>query len=410
MRFSAITEDMRILAIETSCDETGVAVLESSGSFPELSFITLGNALYSQVKVHAQYGGVFPNIAKREHARTLVPLTRIALGEASIKKEVRQDISESAEASLRHILAREGGLADELVAFLKETGRPALDAIAVTQGPGLEPTLWVGITFAEALAEAWGLPLLPANHMEGHLLSSLVRPKNYSHILENVRIVGEMKEVTLPVLALLVSGGHTELILMRDWLSYEYLGSTLDDAVGEAFDKVARIVGLPYPGGPEISKLAERAREKNSTSSFIFPRPMINTKNLDFSFSGLKTAVLYAVQAKEFLTETDKEGVALEFENAVADTLVAKTKKAIGETGAKTFVLGGGVAANTHIRRELKKMVETDFPDVDIRFPDPKNTGDNAVMIAIAALCHAEKEGVHSYRHIAAEGNLSLEK
>ncbi len=416
---------MRILAIETSCDETGVAILESSGTFPNLSFAVLGNALYSQAHIHEQYGGVFPNIAKREHARTLVPLTRLALEEAKLGRSP-YEIAGATRAELQKLLAREEELFEAILPLL-EGGKPALDAIAVTQGPGLEPALWVGISFAEALAEAWGLPLIPANHMEGHLLSSLANvtntpeaPSIHSQILKNLRMNAEVRKMQisktgLPALALLVAGAHTELVLMKEWLSYQLLGSTLDDAAGEAFDKVARILGLPYPGGPHISRLAEGAREKNMTPSFTLPRPMLHSKNLDFSFSGLKTAVLYATQEKEFLSEQDKEEMALEFENAVADTLVAKTKKALaepclpaGRASIRTFVLGGGVAANTHLRRELRKMIETEFPDVDIRFPEVKDTGDNAVMIGIAALCHAKKDGLHSYRHIAAKGNLSL--
>lgn len=386
---------MKILAIETSCDETGVALVESSGVFPELSFAVRGNALYSQAKIHEQYGGVFPNIARREHARTLIPLTRIALKEAGLFIEARLEIRDAKAAAVRDILKKEEGLLTEMLPFLGNMEKPAIDAIAVTQGPGLEPALWVGISYAQALAEAWEVPLIPANHMEGHLLSSLVQD-------------GNLRGVKLPALALLISGGHTEFVLMKDWLSYEMLGSTLDDAAGEAFDKVARILGLPYPGGPQISRLAESAREKGVRPSLSLPRPMLHSKNLDFSFSGLKTAALYATQEKEFLAERDKEELALEFENAVADTLTAKAKKALAESGAQTFVLGGGVAANTHIRRQLKKMIETEFPDVSIRFPEPKDTGDNAVMIGIAALCHIEKRGFGSYHRIAAEGNLSF--
>ncbi len=358
---------MKVLAIETSCDETAVAVVAGEKLSNGFSFQVLQSALISQANLHAEYGGVYPNLAKREHEKNLP------------------------------------------IIFEKFTNKN-IDAIAVTQGPGLEPALWSGITFAQNLAKEWQKPLIPINHMEGHLISSLAQPtENHSSILQNTR---------MPLLALLVSGGHTELILSKEWFRYEVIGETLDDAVGEAFDKVARMLGLPYPGGPEISKLAERVRSAKDSplhaeeSPWKLPRPMLNSKNLDFSFSGLKTAVLYALRdlTKESpLQEDEKAAFAREFEDAVADVLIAKTRKALAETGAKTFVIGGGVAANAFLRESLKKLFETEFPEVDFRLPDLSITGDNAIMIAEAALARALSGLDDTTKgEIRAVGNLSI--
>ena len=371
---------MKILAIETSCDETGAALVEGHKTENGFVFTQLGNAaLNSQAKLHAEYGGVYPNLAKREHEKNLPIILEQAL---------------------------------------KQTEGVEIDAIAVTQGPGLEPALWAGITFAEALAKERKLPLIPANHMEGHLISSLVQD-------------GKLENVQLPVLGLLISGGHTEYVLMKEWFKYEVIGETQDDAVGEAFDKVARMLGLPYPGGPQISKLAEQARSEaemsRSTGSsprkgpraaslpdhflgdipVTLPRPMIHDKNLNVSFSGLKTAVLYMLRDAggiHTLSSEQVAAIALEFENAVGDIFISKTRRALEETDAKTFVIGGGVAANTYLRTRLVKFLEDEFPNVEMRLPELSITGDNAVMIAEAALARAlsgiddvAKEPVRAY-------------
>ncbi|HVY72787.1 MAG TPA: tRNA (adenosine(37)-N6)-threonylcarbamoyltransferase complex transferase subunit TsaD [Candidatus Paceibacterota bacterium] len=332
---------MNILAIETSCDETGVALVSGTKTENGFAFAELGAfALNSQAKLHAEFGGVYPNLAKREHEKNLPIILEQAL---------------------------------------KNVGDEPIDAIAVTQGPGLEPALWAGITFAENLAKEKNLPLIAANHMEGHLISSLVQ----DGLLENVQ---------LPVLGLLISGGHTEYVLMREWFNYEVIGETQDDAVGEAFDKVARMLGLPYPGGPQISKLAEQARVENMTSDLELPRPMLHNKDLNVSFSGLKTAVLYKLRdmgGVQNLSHEQKMVFALEFETAVGDIFVAKTRRALEETDAKTFVIGGGVAANTYLRERLVMFLEDEFPNVEVRLPNLAITGDNAVMIAEAALARA---------------------
>lgn len=381
---------MRILAIETSCDETAVAILEGSGTFPNLSFHILGNALLSQAQKHAEFGGVFPNLAKREHAATIVPLIEDALKQAGLLSEENHPV-----ALPEGLFAHEPGLAEQMTAFLSRTAIPEIDAVAVTAGPGLEPALWVGINAAKALGVAWNLPVLPQNHMEGHFLSALIQNDK----IENIE---------LPVLGLLISGGHTEFVAMKEWLSYQTIGETVDDAVGEAFDKTARLLGLPYPGGPQISKLAEAARAENLRSPFSLPRPMQKSGDLRFSFSGLKTAVLYTVQKIETLTDELKKLLALEFENAVGDVLRDKTRKALEDTGARAFLIGGGVAANTHIRRTLTSLIETDFPHTKLYMPHPKDTGDNAVMIAQAALVSLMSGQQPKGGDIRANGNLGF--
>lgn len=333
---------MKVLAIETSCDETGVAIVEAHQAGDSYQFSVLGSALLSQAELHAAYGGVYPNLAKREHEKNL-PL----MLEEAIKKSGLKNASE-------------------------------VDAIVVTKGPGLEPALWTGVEFAKQLARDCAVPLFPVNHMEGHLISSLIKD-------------GKIEKIEFPILALLISGGHTEFILNKNWFAYEIIGKTLDDAVGEAFDKVARMLSLPYPGGPEISKAASVARAQNIEAETKLPRPMLATETCDMSFSGLKTAALYALRDMGGIQKLSADQVtafAREFENAVTDVLVAKTKKALEATGAKIFVIGGGVAANKHIRETLEREMKNDFPDVEFRLPELAITGDNAIMIAEAALMH----------------------
>lgn len=341
---------MKILAIETSCDDTGMTMMEARGTnFP--TFRILADELANQAKLHSSYGGVYPNLAKNEHIKNLPILFKKVTKKSKVKKA---------------------------------------DAIMVTTGPGLEPSLWTGITFAEKLAKEWKVPLVPVNHMAGHIISVFGKNKGSFKI----------PKVKFPVLSLLVSGGHTELVISRDFLKHKVIGRTLDDAAGEAFDKVARMLGLPYPGGPEISRLAEKIRNKKYNSKFSFPRPMIGSKNLDFSFSGLKTSVLYFTQKNK---NFDKSLVAMEFEDAVIETLVFKTKKAIEENNIKTLIVGGGVAANKHLRRELVNAL----PDVKILFPTLPLARDNAVMIGMAGYLNYLKSHKRNYK-IRAHGSLRL--
>ena len=319
---------MKILAIETSCDDTGVTILETRG---KNSFRILADELASQAKMHSAYGGVYPSLAKREHIKNLPILLEKVLRKAKIKKT---------------------------------------DMIAVTYGPGLEPCLWTGITFAQALAKKWNVPIIPVNHMEGHIFSVFGKNKGSFKI----------PKIKFPVLSLLVSGGHTELVISKNWLKHKIIGETLDDAAGEAFDKVARMLGLPYPGGPEISRLAESLRIKKYESKIKFPRPMLKSENLDFSFSGLKTAVLYLTKKIGKLDKKKKAQIALEFENAVVETLVYKTKKAVLEHKINTLIVGGGVSANKHLQRELKKSLGQ---KTKVLLPTRELARDNAIMIGM---------------------------
>lgn len=384
---------MKILAIETSCDETAIAILECAGDEQGATFGILGNALHSQVDTHREFGGVFPAVAKREHAKNLTPLLQAALTESTLLEDGATGIP----AGFDDLLSREYELATTLRAFLETRAIPDIDAIAVTHGPGLEPALWVGINFAKALAHAWQKPLIPINHMEGHMLVSSVAKSGARSLAYTAH--------ELPLLGLLISGGHTELIEMHEWLSYRLLGETRDDAVGEAFDKVARMLDLPYPGGPEISKLAEAARADGTPSPFTLPKPMIDSGDLDFSFSGLKTAVMYLIKDRT-LDEFEKMKLAQAFEDAVADVLYAKTAHALADTGAKSLLIGGGVAANTHIARVFTERLATEFPHVTLLIPDKSLTGDNAIMIGVAGYFRALKK---DYREdFVATGTLSL--
>ncbi|MDE1919201.1 MAG: tRNA (adenosine(37)-N6)-threonylcarbamoyltransferase complex transferase subunit TsaD [Patescibacteria group bacterium] len=395
---------MRILAVETSCDETAIAVVEAEGDERSAHFRVLGNALLSQIEKHKEYGGVFPALAKREHAKNLVPILEAALEEAELLHEDTQAIPEEMCSKIAKILEREPGLEEQFFAFISECEPPEIDAIAVTAGPGLEPALWVGINFAKALALVWDKPLVAVNHMEGHVISALATTATTSTRFDLV-----ISEVEMPVLALLISGGHTELVLMKEWLQYELVGQTRDDAVGEAFDKVARMLGLPYPGGPEISRLAEKIREiEGEASTFALPRPMMHDATCDFSFAGLKTAVLYLLKKHPEIGESEKQHIAHEFENAVADVLWKKTSRALEETGAKTLVIGGGVSANAHIRRVFTIKTGSEHPDVTLRIPAAALTTDNAIMIALAGYFRALRKDFADPETLSANGNRSL--
>ncbi len=411
---------MNILAIETSCDETAIAVLECTGDENDARFNVLGNALLSQIEIHKEYGGVFPMLAKREHAKNLVPILEAALEEAELLREDAQVISHELRNEIAALLEREPGLSEQFFELLSEVEPPAIDAIAVTAGPGLEPALWVGINFARALALLWGKPIVAVNHMEGHVLAALAREDGDDLVIE---------DVAMPVLALLISGGHTELVLMKEWLEYELIGQTRDDAVGEAFDKVARMLNLPYPGGPEISRLAEALRsqatrkhsgrpeggvprtfsqEPGDERQFSLPRPMIHDDTCDFSFAGLKTAVLNLLKARDDLNDDEKMQLAHEFENAVGDVLWKKTARALEQSGAQTLVIGGGVSANTHIRRVFTQGVADETPHVSLRIPAARLTTDNAIMIGLAGYYRALREDIANPGTLTANGNRSL--
>jgi len=310
---------MLILGIETSCDETGVALYDGR---------LLAHAVHSQVEMHDEYGGVVPELASRDHIRRLVPLVRHVLG-----------------ASGRQIKDLKG--------------------IGYTEGPGLAGALLVGATFAHGLAAALGIPALGIHHLEGHLLSPLL----------------SARAPKFPFIALLVSGGHTQLMRVDGVGRYELLGETQDDAAGEAFDKTAKLLGLGYPGGPELSRLAEGG----VAGRYRLPRPMIGSPDLDFSFSGLKTAVLTLIKK-----EHAKPDVARAFVDAVVDVLVAKSIHALQSTGLTRLVIAGGVGANQQLRSALNK--EAKLRGFDLFYPEPELCTDNGAMIAFAAALRLQKE------------------
>jgi N6-L-threonylcarbamoyladenine synthase len=306
---------MRVLGVETSCDETGVAVYDSERGL-------LAHALYSQVKLHAEYGGVVPELASRDHVRKLLPMVEAAL---------------------------------------KEAGPGKMDGIAYTAGPGLVGALLVGACLARSLAYAWGVPVAGVHHMEGHLLAPML----------------EHPKPEFPFVALLVSGGHTMLVEVEGVGRYRTLGESIDDAAGEAFDKVAKLLGLPYPGGPALAVLAERGRP----GVFKFPRPMTDRPGLDFSFSGLKTAVLVAMKAAATDDQT-RADLARGFEEAVVETLAIKCERALKQTGQRRLVVAGGVGANRRLRARLTELMAA--LGGSVFYPRAEFCTDNGAMIAYA--------------------------
>jgi len=351
---------MIILAIETSCDDTCVAILEiRSGKLKIRS-----NVVSSQVKLHAKYGGVYPTLAKREHQQNL-PI----------------------------ILKR----------VVKKADNPKINLIAVTIGPGLEPCLWVGVNFAKELAEKINSPIVPINHIEAHILANFIGGVQGS----------KTKTQNFPAICLVVSGGHTQLILMENFGKYKILGETRDDAAGECFDKVARILGLDYPGGPAIAVEAAKFQILNSKFRINLPRPMIYQKNYDFSFSGLKTAVLYNFKNQPLKIRKSKDYIqkmSAEVQQAVIDVLIYKTIKAAKNYKAKTIILGGGVTANQELRKQFKRKVEKEIPGTKYLLPDIKFSTDNAVMIALTAYFNYLKEGIKKWKEIEADANLRIDE
>jgi N6-L-threonylcarbamoyladenine synthase len=392
---------MKILGIETSCDETGICIIETENNSSDSKIKILGNQLYSQIAIHAQYGGVFPMMAKREHAKNLVPQLEKCLVEANFfKLKVESEKLKVSEEKIKEILARENDLSKDLIELIEKIEKPDIDMIAVTNGPGLEPALWVGVCFAKAISEAWNIPVIPVNHMEGHVVVAALLPEQEPKTYK-------LKPVNYPSISLLISGGHTQLVLSKENGKYEIIGNTKDDAIGEAFDKVARILGLPYPGGPQISKLADKERIEfpDKKTSYPLPRPMIHSHDLNFSFSGIKTAVLYTTQKIGVLTDEIKQEIAREFEDAVVEVIVKKTKQAVEQYGAQTIIIGGGVSANKKIRNDFAKLAQ----DLNVEFmvPEFSASTDNAFMIAVAGFLNI-LSGKQPEKDFKANGNLSL--
>jgi N6-L-threonylcarbamoyladenine synthase len=367
---------MNILSIETSCDETAISILHVSGNTETPQFTILGNHVASQIALHAQYGGVFPALAKREHVKAITPLFIQVLKDANMYRIGATDTpAESVKKDIEILLTREKEMHHDIIESIYPLEKPQIDAIAITTGPGLEPALWVGVNFAKTLSMLWNIPLIPVNHMEGHVMSVVAQTSGDTF---------EVAPITFPALSLLVSGGHTELVVIRDWMVYEKIGQTKDDAVGEAFDKVARIIGLPYPGGPAISALAKEAREQNLPREVEFPRPMLHSGTYDFSYSGLKTAVLYRTKEMGALTDEHKKIIAREFEEAAIEVLVKKTLKAVEQYSIQTVMVGGGVANNTYLQSELRKSIQHYNLEILVYFPRTDFSTDNALMIGVA--------------------------
>jgi len=330
---------MIILAIETSCDDTCIAILESKGH-KKPCFSILSNIVSSQVKIHQKWGGVYPTLAKREHQKNLPLVLKRALSKAK---------------------------------------NPKVDLVAVTVGPGLDPCLWTGVNFAKDLAKKSDLSIIPVNHIEAHILANFINEQR-----------ARSKEQLFPAICLVVSGGHTQLILMRGYGKYKILGETRDDAAGECFDKIARILGLGYPGGPAIATEAAKSayRERFSVS---LPRPMIYQRNYDFSFSGLKTAVLYNFKSQsEKIRKSKKyiQAISAEAQQAIIDVLIKKTIRAAKDYKAKTIILGGGVSANNELRKQFNHKLKTINYKLIFLVPPKKFCTDNAAMVAVTSYFH----------------------
>ena len=390
---------MILLAIETSCDETSVALLKRIRG-KTVRFEVLSHTILSQIDIHKEYGGVFPALAKREHARTITQLIAESLHSADLLVERARTapLPLSLKKKLGVLLAREEEMLRALTVLFEGIQKPKIDAIAVTAGPGLEPALWVGVNCAMALHHVWDIPVYPINHMEGHIVASLLSKKGNIYEIPNYEY---------PTLALLISGGHTELVRVPKERKYHIIGETRDDAVGECFDKCARMLGLPYPGGPEISRLAKHARDNNllPDETYKLPRPMLHSHDLNFSFSGLKTAVLTKVQKQKEISEHFRAVLSLEIENAITDVLITKTKTAIYETRAKTVVVGGGVSANNHIRAQLKELAKEE--GVALFIPEKILSTDNSLMIGATGLLHIA-HGVKPKVKLRANGNWKV--
>ena len=374
---------MLIIGIESSCDDTSIALLDCS----DKGCFVLSEKTASQIDVHKKYGGVVPEIAGRMHAEKIVPLIEAVL-----------------------------------------ENQPKPDAIAVTSGPGLITGLLVGVEAARVLSYAWDIPLVSTNHIEGHIYSTQIINQNS----EISKI--DSPQINFPALALIVSGGHTELILMKNHGDYKILGSTKDDAAGECFDKVAKLIGLTYPGGPQISKLAL----KGKTDAINFPRPMINSGDYNFSFSGLKTSALYWLRDNGVVIPTESQDerrnplnseakgsldfarddknrqitindFCASFEQAIIDVLVVKTILAAKEHKPKTIILGGGVSANQKLRETLAKEITKRFPETNFQIPELKYAMDNGAMIATAGYHHALKKEFTSWQKITADPNWKID-
>lgn len=364
---------MIILAIETSCDETAASLLQITNS-NKLRIIS--NVVSSQVKIHAKYGGIVPEVAARKHAENIIPVLKNAL---TLKQKTKN---------------------------WKLKIKNYVDAIAVTNGPGLITSLLVGVGAAKTLALLTKKPLIPVNHLVGHI---------YANFVDQLPIANHQLPNIFPAICLVVSGGHTELILMKDFEKFQKIGQTLDDAAGECFDKVAKILRLGYPGGPVVAAEAAKFKISNLKFKIDLPRPMINSGDFNFSFSGLKTAVLYKMQRMSKVEiKNNLAGICAEFQQAVIDVLIAKTIRTAKKFGAKSIILGGGVVANQELRRQFDIKNKQEMPKIKLLIPEIKYTTDNAAMIAAAAYFKFKKtpqkewSKKFDWRKIKADPNLEI--
>ena len=349
---------MKILGIETSCDETAAAVAVGDGK----SVRILSNIVSSQIEIHKKYGGVVPEVAAREHVLNILLVVNEALKKAGLNRK-----------------------------------KPELDAIAVTIGPGLITSLITGIETAKSLTYAWNIPLIGINHIEGHIYANFIES-----CANNTENTTRDKNFEFPAIILTVSGGHTMLILMDDYGKFKIIGETRDDAAGEAFDKAAKMMEIGYPGGPVISTEAEKYKNK---SEIHLPRPMINSDNFDFSFSGLKTAIRYALEDDKNWKEKTPEYCA-EFQQAIIDVLIKKTISASNKFNVKTIMLTGGVSANKELRKQLKEQVlENNFK---FSMPNLKYTTDNAAMIATAGYFKFLRDEFTPWQNLKVNCNLEF--
>ena len=396
---------MKILAIETSCDDTSVALIEAQKE-KIVSFRVLANIISSQVKIHKIWGGVYPALAMREHQKNLIPVFEKVLQESGLlnsrnsakEKKLKKEIK-----NIKKILEREPKLLNDFLKLVLKTEKSRIDLISITNGPGLEPCLWVGVNFAKALSSFWKIPLIPVNHIEAHI---------YANFINNFLLLKDKKQI-FPTICLIVSGGHTQLILMQDFGKYKILGETRDDAAGECLDKIARILGLEYPGGPIVEGEAKKFKRRKSKFKIKLPRPMIHSKDYDFSFSGLKTAVLYDFKKRDVKVQKNRnyiQEMCFESQKAIIDVLIKKTLKAAKDYSAKTIILGGGVSANQELRKQIKKTVKEYLPSVNLSIPDSIYCTDNAVMVGVSSYFKYLKNKKESWKKIKADSNLRLDK
>ncbi|NIA18332.1 MAG: tRNA (adenosine(37)-N6)-threonylcarbamoyltransferase complex transferase subunit TsaD [Actinobacteria bacterium] len=371
---------MIILGIETSCDETAAAVVETHSN---ASLRVLSNVVSSQIEIHKKYGGVVPEVAAREHVLNILPVVNEALIKAGINPAT--PLSKWGVKSPQPPFNKVGKF---------------IDAIAVTIGPGLITSLIVGIETAKVLSYAWNIPVVAVNHIEGHIYANFIgKLKTQNSKLKT--------NISFPALILTVSGGHTMLVLMKGHGKYKIIGETRDDAAGEAFDKAAAMLGIGYPGGPVISAKAEQLTMNNEQLTIKLPRPMINSKDYDFSFSGLKTALLYELK-KNPNYKLQITNYCYEFQQAVIDVLISKTIKAAEEYKIKTIMLSGGVSANIELRKQMTEAIKSQVPNSQFLIPDLKYTTDNAAMIAAAGYYKARDKKFTPWRKLKVDCNAEL--